>query len=61
LSARAQAVATPTLHRAVDADVPMIVSLMNRAYRGTGIDAGWNTEVDYIVGNYGDRITVTVH
>jgi GNAT superfamily N-acetyltransferase len=29
----------------------MIVSLMNRAYRGMGTDAGWNTEADYIVGD----------
>jgi len=39
------------LHPATDADVPAIVSVMNRAYRGTGGDAGWNSEVDYIDGN----------
>ena len=35
---------------ATDEDVPHIVALMNRAYRG----AGWTTEADYIVG---DRTT----
>lgn len=39
------------LHPATDADVPAIVSIMNRAYRGTGGDAGWNSEADYIDGN----------
>jgi len=50
LSARAQ-VAAMNLHPATDADVPAIVSLMNRAYRGVGAAAGWNTEADYIEGN----------
>lgn len=36
----------------VDDDVPRIVALMNRAYRGSG---GWNTESAYISG---DRTTI---
>jgi hypothetical protein len=41
---------------ATDADVPHIVSLMNRAYRGAGA-AGWRTQEAYL---YGDRITEDV-
>jgi len=37
-----------------DDDVPRIVLLMNRAYRGAGSSAGWNTEAAYIAG---DRTT----
>jgi ribosomal protein S18 acetylase RimI-like enzyme len=37
-------------------DVPAIVTLMNRAYRGTGA-AGWSTQEAYL---NGDRITVEV-
>ncbi|WP_246331951.1 GNAT family N-acetyltransferase [Sphingomonas chungangi] len=37
-----------------DDDLPRIVSLMNRAYRGAGSSAGWNTEAGYIAG---DRTT----
>ncbi len=37
-----------------DNDVPGIVSLMNRAYRGSGASASWNSEAAYIAG---DRIT----
>jgi ribosomal protein S18 acetylase RimI-like enzyme len=37
-----------------DDDVPDIVALMNRAYRGSGASAGWNTEAAYIAG---DRTT----
>jgi ribosomal protein S18 acetylase RimI-like enzyme len=37
-----------------DDDVPRIVALMNRAYRGVGPAAGWNTEAAYIAG---DRTT----
>jgi ribosomal protein S18 acetylase RimI-like enzyme len=44
-------IASADLHPAIDADVPAIVSIMNRAYRGTEGDAGWNSEVDYIDGN----------
>lgn len=32
-------------------DVPSIVSLMNRAYRGSGSSAGWTTESAYISGD----------
>ena len=35
-------------------DVPAIVQLMNRAYRGDGADAGWTTEAAYV---RGDRTT----
>jgi ribosomal protein S18 acetylase RimI-like enzyme len=38
----------------IDADVPRIVALMNRAYRGSGESAGWSTETGYISG---DRTT----
>jgi GNAT superfamily N-acetyltransferase len=37
-----------------DDDVPGVVALMNRAYRGSGASAGWNSEVAYISG---DRTT----
>jgi ribosomal protein S18 acetylase RimI-like enzyme len=37
-----------------DDDLPGIVSLMNRAYRGSGASAGWNSEAAYITG---DRTT----
>lgn len=37
-----------------DNDLPSIVSLMNRAYRGSGASAGWNSEAAYITG---DRTT----
>lgn len=40
---------------ATDDDVPDIVALMNRAYRGTGSAAGWSTEASYLAG---DRTTV---
>ena len=36
-------------------DVPSIVDLMNRAYRGQGATSGWTDEVRYLAG---DRITV---
>jgi hypothetical protein len=41
---------------ATDDDVPGIVTLMNRAYRGTG-GAGWSTQESYLSG---DRITEEV-
>ena len=41
---------------ATDDDVPAIVTLMNRAYRGTGA-AGWSTQEPYL---NGDRITEEV-
>jgi ribosomal protein S18 acetylase RimI-like enzyme len=37
-----------------DEDVPRIVTLMNRAYRGAGASTGWSTEESYLSG---DRIT----
>lgn len=37
-----------------DDDVPAIVALMNRAYRGSGPSAGWSTESAYLAG---DRTT----
>jgi GNAT superfamily N-acetyltransferase len=36
---------------ATEADLPAIVELMNFAYRGTGANASWNTEVVYIEGD----------
>lgn len=42
------------LARASANDIPAIVTLMNRAYRGRGADAGWARETDYIDG---DRIS----
>ena len=48
LSRRAAA-AIPRPVAATDADVPAIVALMNRAYRGES-DAGWTTEADLIAG-----------
>jgi GNAT superfamily N-acetyltransferase len=38
----------------VDDDLPHIVALINRAYRGSGTSYGWTTEADYISG---DRTT----
>ncbi len=38
----------------VDDDVPAIVALMNRAYRGAGLAPSWSTEAAYITG---DRTT----
>ena len=37
-----------------DDDVPRIVALINRAYRGSGTSSGWTTEVSYLSG---DRTT----
>lgn len=37
-----------------DDDIPAVVALMNRAYRGHGASAGWSTETGYIAG---DRTT----
>ncbi|QXQ05378.1 GNAT family N-acetyltransferase [Sphingosinicellaceae bacterium] len=37
-----------------DEDIPAIVALVNRAYRGSGSTAAWNTEAGYISG---DRTT----
>lgn len=51
MDARAQAHAAATLQPTVDADVPAIVRLMNRAYRGTGTGSGWNSEADDMSGD----------
>jgi ribosomal protein S18 acetylase RimI-like enzyme len=42
---------------ATDADVPEIVALMNRAYRGRGAALGWSNEASYIDG---DRTSETL-
>jgi GNAT superfamily N-acetyltransferase len=42
------------LRPAVEADFPLIVELVNLAFRGTGENASWNTEVVFIEG---DRLT----
>jgi len=54
LAARAASFAAGELVPANDEDVPHIVALMNRAYRGAGTSTGWTTEVGYIAG---DRTT----
>jgi hypothetical protein len=45
-----------TFYPITDDDVPGIVALMNRAYRGAGA-AGWSTQESYLSG---DRITEDV-
>jgi GNAT superfamily N-acetyltransferase len=40
----------PKLTVAADDDVPAVVDLMNRAFRGRGADASWSTEERYIEG-----------
>jgi ribosomal protein S18 acetylase RimI-like enzyme len=40
-----------------DSDIPAIVQLMNRAYRGSGSSPGWSTEEAYLGG---DRTTEAV-
>jgi len=37
-------------------DHPLVVTIVNQAYRGPGDDRGWNSEADLIAG---DRITLT--
>jgi len=54
LAARAASCAASELVPANDEDVPHIVALMNRAYRGSGASSGWSTEAGYITG---DRTT----
>ena len=54
LAERAALIAASELVPAEDADVPSIVALMNRAYRGSGTSSGWSTEAGYITG---DRTT----
>jgi DNA-binding MarR family transcriptional regulator/GNAT superfamily N-acetyltransferase len=51
LSARAASMAWAELAPAMDADVPAIVALMNRAYRGPVSASSWATEAGYITGN----------
>jgi ribosomal protein S18 acetylase RimI-like enzyme len=41
----------------VGGDIPLIVALMNRAYRGAEKSSGWSTEQAYIAG---DRTTETL-
>jgi len=38
------------LDPATEADYPAIISLANIAFRGTGTEAGWNSEADFING-----------
>jgi DNA-binding MarR family transcriptional regulator/N-acetylglutamate synthase-like GNAT family acetyltransferase len=51
LSDRAGAKAAVELRPATDADVPAIVALLNHAYRGSGAEASWNSEAEYMVGD----------
>ena len=54
LAERAALIAVSELVPAGDADVPGIVALMNRAYRGSETSADWHTENGYVKG---DRTT----
>lgn len=38
------------LDKAEAADFPHVVALMNRAFRGAGVEASWNSEAGYIEG-----------
>jgi DNA-binding MarR family transcriptional regulator/GNAT superfamily N-acetyltransferase len=51
LAARAASIASGQLVPAADADVPAVVALMNRAYRGPVSATSWATEAGYINGN----------
>ena len=51
LNHRATAASTGPLEAATDADLPPIVALMNRAYRGGSSQMGWATEAGYIDGS----------
>lgn len=42
--------ADPQLTVAADSDVPAVVDLINRAFRGHGDDSSWSTEEHYIEG-----------
>jgi GNAT superfamily N-acetyltransferase len=44
------AMQTPDLRVATDADVPAVVELINRAFRGRGADESWSTQEHYIEG-----------
>lgn len=54
LTARASRFSLPELQPAGDGDIAEVVSLLNRAYRCTGGEGGWTTEVGIIDG---DRIS----
>ena len=45
------------LERATATDIPLVVALMNRAFRGKGAVYSWNSEAAYIDG---DRTSVTL-
>lgn len=47
-----------TLRRATSADVPAIVALVERAYRGDASRAGWTTEADLLDGQRTDPAEV---
>lgn len=51
ISHRAAAKAAVELHPATDEDIPAVVLLLNRAYRGSGDQAAWNSEAAYIDGD----------
>ncbi|PSJ40993.1 bifunctional helix-turn-helix transcriptional regulator/GNAT family N-acetyltransferase [Allosphingosinicella deserti] len=51
LGERIRAQGADRLERAMDADIPAIVTLMNAAYRGTGAAASWCSEADFIAGD----------
>jgi DNA-binding MarR family transcriptional regulator/ribosomal protein S18 acetylase RimI-like enzyme len=51
LAARAASIASEELVHARDTDIPDIVALMNRAYRGPPTATNWATEAGYITGN----------
>lgn len=38
------------LRPATEAELPQIVAMVNRAYRGTGPTASWNTEAEFLEG-----------
>lgn len=54
LAKRASRSAADQLVPADDADIPLVVAMMNQAYRQGGTKSNWTTEVDYIEG---DRTT----
>jgi ribosomal protein S18 acetylase RimI-like enzyme len=41
----------PPVAKALDSDIPAIVGLLNRSYRGDSSRLGWTTEADLIGGN----------
>lgn len=50
LRSRAHPASAVEMAPATDADVPAVAALMNRAYRGTGADAGWDNEAGIVEG-----------